>query len=114
CSASSRKRKTLTIDCFLERRLANAAIGVDEPLAVRSQRSIDLDRGFHRVDDTVFAKAGADDLGEAGILGRRSAERELVILLALLIDAQYANVPGMMMAAGVDAARYLHLQFAQI
>ena len=41
---------------------------------------------------------------DAGVFGATAAKGELVIFLALTVDTQDADVAGMMMAAGVDAA----------
>ena len=60
------------------------------------------------------SKPGPVILPEADILRARSAEQQLVILGALLVDAQDADVAGMMMAAGVDAAADLELQLAEV
>ena len=38
-----------------------------------------------RIDDAILGKAGTDDLGDAGVLGRRAAEAALIGLLASLL-----------------------------
>ena len=43
-----------------------------------------------------------------------AAEQQLVVLGALAVDAEDADVAGVVVAAGVDAARDLELQLAQI
>src|SRR5690606_41590857 len=65
----------------------------------------------------AFPTRRSSDLGDLGlgyVLRARAAEQELVILRALPVHAQDADVAGVMVAAGVDAARYLDLQLAQI
>jgi hypothetical protein len=62
----------------------------------------------------VRTEAAADDLADRGVFIRRAAERDLVELLALLLDAENADVADMVVAAGVDAAGDLDLQFADV
>jgi hypothetical protein len=59
-------------------------------------------------------EARPHDLADRDIFRSRSAERDLVIFDALLVDAEDADMPGMVMPAGVDAAGDLELQFANI
>src|SRR3546814_919428 len=112
--SSFRKRRTADINSVLEGVDADAAIGVDEAFAGIAQLAVALDRAFDRIDDAVLVEAGAGDLGLRRILRARSAEQELVILGALAVDAQDADVPRVVVAAGVDAARDLDLQFAEV
>ena len=44
----------------------------------------------------------------------RAAEGDLIPLLAVFLDAQNADVPDVMMAAGVHAAGHLDLDFAEV
>src|SRR3569833_2807165 len=112
-ASSSRKRSRSPIDRLLERIEAEPAIGVDEAFAVLARAEIDVGHLFDRIDDAVLVEAGAGDAAESGILRTRAAEQQLVILGALTIDAEDADVAGMVMAAGVDAAADLELQLAQ-
>ena len=73
-----------------------------------------IDHPLHRVGDLMLAEAGAHDLADAGVFRARAAEQELVEFHAFLVDAQDADMAGMMMAAGIDAAGNLDLQFADI
>ncbi len=59
-------------------------------------------------------KAGPTISPDGGILVRRAAERDLVKLRALLIDAENADVADMVMAAGIDAAGDFDLEFADV
>src|SRR5579862_6946704 len=93
---------------------ADAAIGVQEALARFAQVEISADYALDRVHDLVAAEGGAEDLADARILRARAAELELVELHALLVDALDADMSGMMMAAGVDAAADLDLELADI
>src|SRR5690606_27304928 len=62
----------------------------------------------------VIAEARSDDLADRGILRARTAERELVELLALLLDAENPDMADMVVAAGIDAARDLDLEVANL
>src|ERR1700753_2398231 len=94
----------LPVGDVLERDDADAGIGVEEAFAVLAQIEIGADHALDRIDDLALVEGGAQDLADARILRARAAELELVELDALLVDAQYADMPGVMMAAGVDAA----------
>src|SRR5690606_33442390 len=102
------------IDRLLEFIHADAAIGVEEALARLPDLAVTLDRALDRVDHAVLVETGPGDLGLAGLLVARAAEQELVVLLALPVDAKDADVPRVVMAAGVDAAADLDLQLAEI
>jgi hypothetical protein len=56
----------------------------------------------------------AEDIADGGLLGAIAADTDLVELGALLLDAENANVAGVMVAAGIDAARNLYLQIANL
>src|SRR5690348_14492512 len=87
----------------LERLHADAAIGVEEAFAVLAQHEIGLHDALDGGADLVLAEAGTHDVADAGIFGAGAAELELVIFHALLIDAQDADMTGMMMATSIDA-----------
>ncbi len=57
---------------------------------------------------------GADQGAELGLLVGAAADRDLVELLAVLLDAENADVADMMMAAGIDAAGDVDVQPAEI
>src|SRR5690606_10411478 len=102
------------IEALLERLDADAAIGVDEPLALVALADIGRDDGLDRVDDFLFGEGTADDVADGRLLVRRATERHLVIFDALLVDAENADMADMVMAASVDAARGVDLQLADI
>src|SRR3546814_5671773 len=77
----------------------------DLAFAGLAQFAIAFDGAFDRIDDPGFVEAGAGDLGLRGVFGTRTAEQQLVIFGALAVDAKDADLAGMMVAAGVDAAR---------
>ena len=59
-------------------------------------------------------KAGPTISPMRGVLVGAAAERDLVEFLAVLVDAQDADMADMVMAAGIDAAGDLDLQLADI
>src|SRR3546814_9040933 len=86
----------------------------DLAFAGLAQFAIAFDGAFDRIDDPGFVEAGAGDLGLRGVFGTRTAEQQLVIFGALAVDAKDADLAGMMVAAGVDAARDLDLELANV
>ena len=64
---------------------------------------------------TLSAREGrADDVADAGVLVGAAAEGDLVEFLALLVDAENADMADMVMAAGIDAAGDLDLELADL
>src|SRR5581483_940729 len=103
------------IERLLERGGAQARVGGEERLArIGAQLEIAIDHLLHRIDDAVGAEARTGDGGERGVLGAGAAQQQLVVLLAALLHAQDADVADMVMAAGVDAARDLDLEIADL
>src|SRR5882762_7024151 len=64
------------IEALIERRRADAAIGVEEALAVLAQRDIAVDEPLDGVDDLVARHGGADDRAERGVVAGAAAERD--------------------------------------
>src|SRR5689334_5013136 len=102
------------IELLLEWGQAEAAIGVEEALALLAAVEIDIDDRLHRIDDAVGGEGRADDVTNAGVLVGVAAERDLVELLALLVDAEDSDMADMMVAAGVDAAGDLDAELADL
>ena len=75
-----------------------------EAFAFGAFADVEVGDFFNGIDDPVLIEAGTSDAADAGVLRARSAERKLVILHAAPVDAQYADMPGMMVTAGIDAA----------
>src|SRR6478735_6816174 len=102
---------TSGINALLEGVDAEALYGVHEQLfGPLAQRQI----GFHDVLDDighlVELDAGADQIAERGTLVGAPADGDLVDLLAVLLDAENADMTDMVMAAGVDAAGDVDVQ----
>src|SRR4051812_17743402 len=102
------------IDGLLEGADAGAPEGVEEALAVVAFAQIDLHQGIHRVGDLLVGKRRAEHRAYSGVFRARATQSELVELLALLIDAENADVPDVVVPAGVDAAADLDLQLADL
>ena len=62
----------------------------------------------------VAGKARTEDGADRRVLGGGAAKRDLVEFLALLVEAEDADVADMMVAAGVDAARDVDLDLADL
>src|SRR5947207_6509348 len=102
------------IGALLEGRKAHAAQRVDEALALGTQRAIQLDDSLDGRCDFALRYRGTDDLTERGEAVRRAAEGDLVPLLAVLVDAEDADVADVVVAAGVHAAGHLDLDIPQV
>ena len=63
---------------------------------------------------SACGKGAADHLADAGVVALTAAERDLVPLLAVLIDAENADGAEVMVAAGVHATGDVELQFADV
>ena len=80
----------------------------------RAQLEIGLDDVLDHVDDLRIGQRRARSGADAGVLVGAAAEGDLVELLALLVDAENADMADMVMAAGIDAAGNLDLQLADV
>src|SRR4026208_1414607 len=69
-----------------------------------------LGEGVACVRHFVTGKTRPENGADRGALARGAAERDLVELLAFLIEPQNPEVADMMMAAGVDAAGDVDLE----
>src|SRR6218665_1447578 len=112
-SSSGKRNWTSTIKRLLERGHADAAISIEETFAILTVRQIDVGGLFYGIDDAVLAEAGAGDLAQRRIRAFGTAQQQLEVLHTSPIDTQHADMAGVVMPAGVDAARNLELQFAQ-
>src|SRR5690606_3841503 len=112
-SSASSCTADFSIKRAFERLHAYPAIGVKEGLVrALTQGEIGV---HHRLDGIHHAFRGetaTGDLTNGRMLVRRTAKRDLIEFLTLLLDAQNADMADMMMAAGIDAARNLDLQIA--
>src|SRR5437764_5631191 len=103
------------IDPLLERRRADPPVGVDEALALAARLEIGRDQRIDRLDHLVGLDRRAKNRAERGLAEVDvAAQAQLVELDPVLVDAQDADVANVMMAAGIDAARDLDLEVADI
>src|SRR5262249_39191748 len=96
---------TSRIDALLERIDADPRDGIDEKL-VRPLAQLEIGGGdvLDHVGDLAVRHRRTQNLAELGVLVGAAADRHLVIFLAVLLDAEDANVTDVMVTAGVDAA----------
>src|SRR6516225_11833057 len=99
----SRRRRMCRICVLPERREAEAAHRVDEALALLAQVAVGLDDALEGRCNLVLRHRGTDHFAERGGAIRGAAEADLVPLLAVLVDAEDADVTDVMVAAGVHA-----------
>src|SRR5207247_10188363 len=84
----------------------------EEILAVVAVGEIGGDDGVDGLRHGFRAEAGADDGPDGSVVLRAAAERDLVKLGAFLVDAQDADIAGMVVAAGIDAAGHVEAERA--
>src|SRR5712691_3032788 len=123
CQLSAAMRRSLisvAIDGFLEGFDADAVHHVDEALGVAvAPREIALDQLFDHVGDLGAGERWADDLAEGYAAAGPdftlvATDLDLVPLLAALVDAEYADVTDVMVAASVHAAGDIEVDLADI
>src|SRR5579884_2784059 len=110
-----RPPSTSGIDTLLERLDAGALDRTDEQL-LRAVPQVEISGGdvLDHVGDLRVGHRRPDQRAERRILVGLAAERDLIKLLAVLFDAENANMADVMMAAGVDAAGNVDVQPAEI
>src|SRR5882672_10791883 len=100
---------SVPIDRFLEGLYPDAVHHVDEALGVAVAASeVALDQLLDDVGDLGARERRPDDLAERG------ADPDLVPLLAVLVDAEDADVPDVVVAAGVHAPRDVDVDLADV
>src|SRR5690606_13775207 len=77
-----------------------------------AQGEIGIDHRFNGVHHIFRREAATGDFANSRLFIRRTAKRDLIELLTLLLDAQNADMADMMVAAGIDAAGNLDLEIA--
>src|SRR5260221_2128678 len=105
---------------FLEGFYPEAVHHVHEGLGVAvAAREVTLDQLFDRVRDLGTREGRADDLAEGSApagpdLALVAADLDLVPLLAVLVDAEDADVADVVVAAGVHASGNIEIDLADI
>src|SRR6185437_15966248 len=109
------RARLFAIERLLERRVAHPSIDLDEGLVGGLPP---LDVGVHQPFDgvryVVGNKAGAHRIAQRRALRGVAADGDLVELGALLLDAENADMADIVVAAGIDAARNLDLELADL
>src|SRR5262249_30719851 len=106
---------TSGIDPLLERLDADALDGIDERL-VRPRAQLEIGGGdiLDHVGDLAIGHRRPQNRAQLGILVGAAADGDLVIFLAVLLDAEDADVADVMMATSIDAAGDIDVQPAEI
>src|SRR4051812_28133586 len=90
---------SVAIERLLEGRLTQPPIGSDEAFVrALAAGKIGIDQRFDGVGHLLGFEAGAYDLADGGVLSGVAAQRDLVELAALLLDAQDADMADMVVA----------------
>src|SRR5271154_875796 len=110
-----RPPSTSGIDALPKRLDAGALDRVDEQF-VRPLPQFEIGRGdvLDHVGHLRIGHRRPDQRAERGILVGLAAERDLIKLLAVLLDAENADMADMVMAAGIDAAGNIDVQPAEV
>ena len=103
-----------TVNGILQNGDIDPAKEVGKRLLPASCRNIDFDDGFYHPGHLVLGKGGGDDPADGCRLAGAPANRDLVMLDAFLVDAKNTNIGGMLMSAGIDAARNIQAQRADL
>src|SRR5215470_7601656 len=103
------------IDALLERLDSQSLDGLHEVLVrALAQFQVCGNDLFYYVGDLPVRHRRPQQGAELRFFVSASAERDLVELLSVLLDAQNADMADMMMAAGIDAARNVDVQTAKV
>src|SRR5258708_5717263 len=102
------------IDALLERFDPEGADGVGEARVLVPARDIACDQGGDDVGHPARRERGADDLAQRRRFALRAADRTLVPLRAVLVDAEHADVANVVMAAGVHATGDVEIELTDV
>src|SRR5215470_2259813 len=102
------------IHALLEWLQSQAPHGVDEVLVLVPALDVDFDEPRHHVRHLLRGERRADDLAERRAFSLRTANRNLVPLLAILVDAEHTDVANVMMSAGIHAPGHVERYLADV
>src|SRR4029079_5574295 len=102
------------IDALLEGIDADALDGVDEPLVFFPDLEVGLDQARNDIGHVVRRERGADHLAERRALALRTADRDLVPLGTVLVDAKHADMADVVVAARVHASGNVEIELADV
>src|ERR1019366_2645332 len=104
---------TSGIDPLPERFNAKPLDRVDEKfVGALPKRQIGFDNILDHVGDLAIGHGGADQGADHRVLVGTAADRDLIEFLAVLLDAENADMADVMMAAGVDTAGNIDVQLS--
>src|SRR6202795_860328 len=116
-SDSSMCRLARRVHAFLERRDADTAICLDEPLAFNAVLNERIDHLRHHVRHLFRRERRTNHAAEMRARCARAllaAERDLIPLRAVFIDTEHTDVADVMMTARVDTTRDVERQVAEV
>src|SRR5580692_4708129 len=102
------------IDALLERFDAEALDRLHEAFAALAQIEIGRDDLLDHVGNLRVGDGRPEQRAKLRLLVGAAAERDLVELLAVLLDAENADMADMVMAAGIDAAGNIDVQPSEV
>src|SRR5258705_6934160 len=102
------------IDAILEGVEPDAPDRVDEPLVLVPVLDVDVDELHDHLGHLGRRERWSDHLAERRVVTLRAAKRDLVPLLAVLVDAEDADVADVMVAAGVHATGHVELEIPEV
>ncbi len=97
-----------------ERVDANAVDRIDEKLFLDALSHIDFQQATNHFRHLSGGERGADDFANGTGIALRTTDGNLVPLRAILVDPENTDIADMMMTAGVDAARAIQLDVADV
>src|SRR5471032_2455576 len=97
-----------------ERRQAQALGRVDEAFVFVAVAHIDLQQTRDDFRHLQGGERWSDDLADGGVVALRPADRHLIPFAAILVDAENADAAHVMVAAGIDTAGNVQLDFADV
>src|SRR6478735_12235620 len=112
--AGARPLMSVAIHPFGERLDTHATHGLQEFLAVLALLDVHIEQLRDGCGHFALGHRRTDDLAQRTGAAGRAADGDLVPLLAMLVDAEDADVADMMVPAGVHAAGHLDLDVAEV
>src|SRR5476651_1197336 len=110
-SSMTRPALTSRIDALLERFDADAPDGVEEDfIRPRAQLKISRNDILHDIRHFCIRNGGSEQCTELGILVGTAADRDLEILLAVLLHAEQPDMAHVMVSARIDASRNIDVE----
>src|SRR6202171_4866427 len=102
------------IDALLEGLDTQTAHGVDEALVLVAFFHVDIDQAGDDVRHFLRGEGGPYHLAQGRGLGLIAADRDLVPLLAILIDAEHADIADVVVPARVHATGNVEIELADV